>query len=170
MGKWRHVGVGDIIQSKGVDPVAWKVTGRPKTGPNAGAVVVEREGKHKVIPAAKCPPDGDVNVLLSMSAAMDQAIALAQVSLGGKVQAIQRAPDEPYRVPVDFVHPGELRSHAWLLHGKALDTGDEDWPGLVQEHALLHHPGRKDPRYLDHVHDPDFIRHLEAMRAGEGLR
>lgn len=166
MGQWRDVGVGDIIQSKGAEPLAWKVTGRPANG----NVVIERDGKHKVIPAVKAPPDGAVQILLSMKAAMDQSIALTQVRLGGKVHAIQPASDEPYRVPVEFVHAGELRSHVWLLHGYALTTPDDNWPDMVKEHAGLHHPGAKDTKYLEHVHDPQFVQHLERMRAGEGLR
>jgi hypothetical protein len=109
-------------------------------------------------------------VLLSMQAAMDEAIALTQVRLGGKVQAIQTSERDAYRVPVDFVHPGELRSHVWLLHGVALQAEDDNFVDMVKEHAGLHHPERKDSRYMEHVHDPQFVKHLEAMRAGEGLR
>lgn len=170
IGRWRDVGVGDIIQSKGPEPHAWKVTGRPTTGPMAGGVVIEREGGYrKAIPREKCPPDGQVKILLSMKAAMDQAIALTQVTLGGKIQAIQGDGDE-YRVPVDFIHPGELRAHMWLLHGVPMEAPDEEFTAMVKEHADKHHPDKQGARYLPHVHDPQFLQHLERLRRGEGLR
>jgi len=170
MGTWAEVGEGDVIQSKGSDPVAWKVTGRPKTGPMAGGVVIERSnGERKVLPASKCPPNGKVMILLSMKRAMDNAIALTQVSLGGKVHAI-KLDGEAHRVPVDFVHPGELLSHLWLLHGKPSEAPENEFAEMVAEHALAHHPSRKDSLYVDHIHDPQFLKHLERLRAGEGLR
>lgn len=136
----------------------------------AGGVVIEREGGYrKAIPREKCPPDGQVKILLSMKAAMDQAIALTQVTLGGKIQAIQGDGDE-YRVPVDFIHPGELRAHMWLLHGVPMEAPDEEFTAMVKEHADKHHPDKQGARYLPHVHDPQFLQHLERLRRGEGLR
>lgn len=156
MNTWADVNVGDVIQSPR-DHQAYEVTG--KTGD--GTIIVTRDGKDWPLRR----PSGSVVILLSMKAAMAQAVALTQVHLGGRVHAVTEDSGQSYRVPVDFVHAGELHSHIYVMHG--ITSVCEGLPDLVKQHVELHRPEIKATGWVEHVHDPRFAEFLRRQSAGD---
>ena len=153
MTDWTEIRIEDVIQDK---------KGRVFTveGITADRTYVLKDGEGKIFPIRQ--PRGDVTRLLSGAAAMEQAIALAQVHFKGTVHtAVEREGDEPYRCPVEFVHAGDLAAHIYLMHG--LTTEKENFAEMVKQHVDLHHPDRKVHGYVDHLHDPNFAEYLRSM-------
>lgn len=148
MATWADVRKGDIVQSPR-DHMAYEVVGVTADR----AVTLEREGGQWILRQ----PTGSVVILLSRAAAMAQAVALAQVHLGGRVHA---ATDdgEVYRVPVAFAHPGELTTHIFIMHG--ITSECEGMLDLVRQHSELHRPEIKVNGWVEHIHDPRFAEYL----------
>ena len=160
MTDWTDVGIGDVLQDK---------KGRVFTvdGITGDKTYVLKDADGKVHPIRQ--PRGVVTRLLSQNAAMEQAVALAQVHFRGTVHtAVEREGDEPYRCPVEFVHAGDLAAHIYLMHG--LTTDRENFGEMVKQHVDLHHPDRKTHGYVDHVHDPRFAEYLRSMTANRGAQ
>lgn len=101
-------------------------------------------------------PKGLVERLLSAQAVAERAIATVQVRLGGRVEAV-KDDNDIYQVPVDYVEPGALLSHVYILHGRHLKESDF-LPDMLKEHAELHKPDQKALGWVPHHHNPDFLK------------
>jgi hypothetical protein len=152
MSTWSQVRKGDVIQARKEPYDAWEVLGvtgdRSYTVTNGSKTHTLRQ------------PSGEVVILLSREAAMERATALVQVHLGGRVHAVQDSEEhDTWRVPVEYLHPGELHAHLYVLHGTSLDV-NLPFRDMVKTHADAHHPEVKARGWVEHIHDPNFRDYL----------
>lgn len=143
---WSEIEEGDVVQSakNGQAYEVVRVVGTQFSLNRQGQILVLKD------------PKGQVERLLSVKAQAEQAIAQVQVRLGGTFHAI-KDDDGVWQVPVEYAHPGELRAHVYVLHGRRMAEGDY-LPDLLAEHANLHAPAEKALGWVAHHHTPDFMR------------
>ena len=142
---WSEIEEGDVVQSA-KNGLAYQVVRAVN-----GQYSLDRQGQILVLKT----PKGQVERLLSVRAVAEQAIAQVQVRLGGTFHAV-KDDDGVWQVPVEYAHPGELRAHVYVLHGRRLADGDY-LPDLLAEHAKLHAPAQKELGWVPHHHTPDFM-------------
>jgi hypothetical protein len=98
------------------------------------------------------PPDKDVVVVIESGHALDTAITLSKVILGGQELGVRNAQGE-WICPAEIDHAGAMYSH--LLHFHAIYGGGvaEKTIGYLTElHARIHDPQERAGGYVEHVH------------------
>jgi hypothetical protein len=108
-------------------------------------------------------PDKPVVVVVSAAEALEAAVAVTKVSLGGQEVGTRFGPlpgqneQEEWICPTDYEHPGGFMGHLYVLHGvhggavAGLHLG-----ALRRLHDEISAPARRAGTYVPHVHDPRY--------------
>lgn len=112
-------------------------------------------------------PDKRVVVVVSAAEALEAAVAVTQVHLGGQVIATQFGPlpgqneQGEWLCPVEYAHPGGLMGHLYIHHGiQGSAVSGLHLGALRRLHEEVSAPERRGASgsgaYVPHVHDPRF--------------
>lgn len=158
---WSDVLENDIVEgSKGS---LWSVDSIEEVDDHGKPIHPRRFTLTHILTNEKRPGQPDptkiVIVVVSATEALDAAIAITKVHLGG--QEVGRLPGQnelgAWICPTDYSHPGAFMGHLMIHHGitggalSGLHLG-----ALRLLHAEVSEPARRGPAYVEHEHDPRY--------------
>lgn len=171
---WAEVLEHDIVE--GSQGSLWAVDAIERVDERGRPLVPPRVWLTHIVTNEKRPGQPDpgkaVVVVVSAAEALETAIALTKVALGGQEIGTSYGPlpgqneMEQWICPQDYSHPGAYMGHLLIHHGL---TGGAlsglHLAALRHLHDEVHTPDRRGPAYVAHVHDPRYGA-IEAERVG----